>query len=384
MKKDYRKELEIAARQMILVHNADVLIKLILKTILRSINVNHAGIFLYDKEKKEYVVKVSKGEEGLKVPQGFAKVKADNPLISFFSDPAFKSFNRGYFLSTLTKSYAAQAKSSGNKKLITIFEKMKDEMSLFSADALIPGYFRDDLIGVLFLGEKADGKPLTDEELGFLSVLASDVVMAIQNAWLFEDLNKQLAANKRLFDGTISALSGAIEAKDIYTVGHTERVARLALQIAENMQNNAISQSKAFRENLHIAALLHDIGKIAVPEIVLNKKEPLNEEEYKHIVKHPIVGIEILVSIKEFEDVILGVKYHHERYDGKGYPFALKGDEIPLVASIISVADTFDAMTSDRAYRKAMPRDAAIEEIKKNSGKQFHPEVVDAFLKTCQ
>ena len=381
MKRDYKSDLEKAARQMILVRRVDTLIRLILRTIMRSIRVNHAGIFLYDKERDEYIVKVSKGKKGIKVPAGFAKVKKDNPLIRYFTDKEYKQFDQDFLLYNKINYYLKYSKVKGSTDLVNFLKNLRNQLTLFEAKACLPGFFRDTMVGLLFLGSKLDKTRFRAEELGFLSVLASDVVMAIQNAWLFEDLNKQLEVNKRLFLSTITALATAIEAKDKYTLGHTERVVRYSLVITDYLKNVKINNREKFKGNLRTAALLHDIGKIGIPEKVLNKKNKLTRKEKKYIHNHPLVGIEILNHIKELKDVILGVKYHHERYDGKGYPFKLKGNRIPVIASIISVADAFDAMVTDRPYRKAFSREVAVKEIKKNRKKQFSPCIVDAFLK---
>jgi len=383
MKKDYRHDLEKAARQMILVHRIDTLIRLILRTIMRNIPVKHVGIFLYDKEKKEYIIKVSKGKEGVKIPEGFAKITESNPLVKYFTDKQFVAFNQDFLLYNRISYYLKYSRSKGKNSLVQYLESLKEELSFIQAKACIPGFFRNILVGILFLGAKEDKSAFRPEELGFLSVLASDVVMAIQNARLFEDLNKQLNSNKALFLNMVTALATAIEAKDKYTSGHTERVVRYSLAIVDNLSKTNTLISKEFRENLRIAALLHDIGKIGIPEKVLNKKTFLTDKERKYIFNHPLVGIGILAPIPELKEVILGVKYHHERYDGNGYPFKLKGNKIPLVAAVISVADSYDAMTTDRPYKKALPYKDAIEEIKNNQGKQFNPKVVDAFLKAC-
>jgi len=205
--------------------------------------------------------------------------------------------------------------------------------------------------------------------------------MAIQNAWLFEDLSGQLEINKKLFLSTVTALATAIEAKDKYTIGHTGRVVKYSVAIARNLEGITIPNAKEFEENLMIAALLHDIGKIGISENLLNKRDSLTPGERKSISQHPLMGVEILNPISEFKDVLLGVKYHHERYDGKGYPFGLKGNQIPLAAAIIAVADAFDAMTSDRPYRKAFSHEKAVNDIKINRGKQFNPVIVDSFMK---
>jgi HD-GYP domain-containing protein (c-di-GMP phosphodiesterase class II) len=255
---------------------------------------------------------------------------------------------------------------------------------LYNAKACIPGFFRDKLICIFFLGQKLDGKDFNRDELGFLSVLSSDAVMAIQNAWFFQDLNSQLEINKKLFLQTVMALASAIEAKDKYTIGHTERVSKYSLIVAQEikaMKKIPPKEREDFLENLRIASLLHDIGKIGVREGVLNKKGFLDEGERREIEKHPLIGFSILKQVDEFHEPILGVKYHHERYDGKGYPEGIKGKKIPLVAQIIAVADTFDAMTSDRPYRKGLSKEEAAKVIEENKGKQFSPLIVDAFLR---
>jgi HD-GYP domain-containing protein (c-di-GMP phosphodiesterase class II) len=384
MKPNYRKDLEKAAKQMILIHKVDTLIKLILRTIVRNLKVKHAGIFLYDKEKDEYVVKVSKGKWGIKIPSGFVKVKKDNPLIRYFTNRKLRVLRDEILLLDKIERALNSRKIKENKRVRSFLKALKFQFLLYNAKVCIPGFFRDKLIGLLFLGEKENRKDFTSEELGFLSVLSSEVVMAIQNAWLFEDLNRQLERNRKLFLQTVMALATAIEAKDRYTSGHTERVSKYALIVAEEVRKiKKIPKTEweKFLENLKIASLLHDIGKIGIKEDVLNKKGVLTAEERREIEKHPLVGFSILKHVEEFQEPILGVKYHHERYDGKGYPEGLKGKKISLIAQIISVADAFDAMTSDRPYRPALKKEEAIREIKENRGKQFSPLIVDAFLK---
>ncbi|MBN1823996.1 MAG: HD domain-containing protein [Endomicrobiales bacterium] len=382
--RNFKSDLEKAARQMILVRRVDTLARLIVRTIMRNIPVRHAGILLLDKNSGEYIVKISRGKKGIKVPVGFTKVKLDNPLIKYFTDKNLKSIKQDFLL--YNNVHYLQKKYGGRKagEMRKYLEDLKNEFSYYQAKAFVPGFYRHNLIGVLFIGEKINKTAFRKDELGFLSVLASDVVMAMQNAWLFEDLNKQLEINKRLFLNTVIALATAIEAKDKYTKGHTERVVRYSIEIARNLDTADVGDMRVFEDNLRTAALMHDIGKIGIPEKVLNKKKPLSMKEKESIKQHPMMGVEILNPINEFKDVLLGVKYHHERYDGRGYPFKLSGEKIPLAASIIAVADAFDAMTTDRPYRKALTLAEAVEEIRRNRGKQFHPRVVDAFLKVFQ
>lgn len=387
IKPDYRKDLEQAAKQMILVRRVDTLIKLILRSIIKNLNVEHAGLLLHDKTRDSYVITVSRGKGGLKIPTGLTKISKKNSLIRYFTDKRLRVFGQEPLLLEEINAYLNSKKTKGSKNSRIFLGDVAFQLSLYNARACIAGFFRDELIFILFLGQKLNRKRLTQEELGFLSVLSSDAVMAIQNAWYFQDLHKQLSRNKNLFLQTVMALATAIEAKDKYTSGHTERVSYYSLLIAEELRNGRSNLQKdwdKFVQDLKIASLLHDIGKIGLREGVLNKKGFLDNDEREEVQKHPLVGSSILNQVDEFHEPILGVKYHHERYDGKGYPEGLKGNKIPLIAQVIAVADTYDAMTSDRPYRRGMSRKQVLQEIRKNRGKQFSPTVVDAFLRLCK
>ena len=181
---------------------------------------------------------------------------------------------------------------------------------------------------------------------------------------------------KEIFISTVYTLAETIEMRDNYTGNHTKRVMEYSYAIGE-----ALGMKKDPLEELRLSAILHDIGKIGVRDDVLLKPGKLTDEEFALMKKHPVFGEEILMKIKGLEHIIPGVKHHHERHDGKGYPDGLKEDEIELNAKIISVADTFDAMTSDRPYRKGLDPKIAIEELIRCSGTQFDVKIVDAFIK---
>lgn len=174
----------------------------------------------------------------------------------------------------------------------------------------------------------------------------------------------------------------AVEMKDRYTAGHTERVTQYALAIYDQMDEE---QKRLLpRDDLRYAGLLHDIGKVAVPDHILLKEGRLTEAEYELIKRHPTVGADLVEQIEYLAHVSPGVRYHHERWDGKGYPAQLKEEEIPLIGRILAVADTFDAMTSARTYRKALPAQVAFEEILRCAGTQFDPNVVAVFAMAYQ
>ncbi|WP_088554321.1 HD-GYP domain-containing protein [Calderihabitans maritimus] len=188
-----------------------------------------------------------------------------------------------------------------------------------------------------------------------------------------EELNSQLA---QVTEDVTMALVEAIEAKDKYLEGHSRKVAHLARWVARFMKLRPEEI-----DNVYWAALLHDIGKIGVPESILNKTDRLTASEWYQVQQHPIIGAEILSRVPSLQAVVPSVLHHHERYDGKGYPKRLKGTEIPLGARIIAVVDAFEAMTSDRSYRKGMSNEKAIEELKRCAGTQFDPRIVEAFIK---
>jgi HD-GYP domain-containing protein (c-di-GMP phosphodiesterase class II) len=179
-----------------------------------------------------------------------------------------------------------------------------------------------------------------------------------------------------LFEETTEALANAIDAKDKYTHGHSARVAVLSKRIA---QEAGLSSDEC--DQVYFAALLHDVGKIGVPDDVINKPGHLTDEEYKQIKLHPVFGYQILSSIRQSPYLSIGAHYHHERYDGKGYPDGLAGDDIPKIARIIAVADAFDAMTSTRSYRDALVRQKVRDEIESGMGKQFDSEFASIMLR---
>ncbi|MBR1478797.1 MAG: diguanylate cyclase [Lachnospiraceae bacterium] len=190
------------------------------------------------------------------------------------------------------------------------------------------------------------------------------------------EIEEKSSQIKQMTFEMIETIANTLDAKDEYTQGHSRRVAEYAVQIAKEL---GMSDDEV--ENIRYIALLHDIGKIGVPDAVLNKPGRLTDTEYGLMKLHTVAGGEILKDIDLFKDLDLGALYHHERYDGKGYPNGLKGEEIPYIARIICMADSYDAMTSNRIYRSHLSKDVVIAEIKRCSGTQFDPKIAEAFLK---
>ncbi|PLS04006.1 HD-GYP domain-containing protein [Neobacillus cucumis] len=207
----------------------------------------------------------------------------------------------------------------------------------------------------------------------FLIYLFTYYLITYISVGLMKNLQKVKKDNLEL----VNSLSNALDSRDPYTNHHSENVARYAVAIAKEMN---LSQSEC--NSIHVGGLLHDIGKIGIPEQILKKPERLTNKEYEYIKSHTTMGFKMLKHVSSFKDngILDIILYHHERYDGKGYPSGLKGNQIPLAARIIALADTFDALTSKRVYRNELDLDYTLNEIRKNKGTQFDPEIVDVFL----
>ncbi|MGA1868267.1 MAG: HD domain-containing phosphohydrolase [bacterium] len=233
---------------------------------------------------------------------------------------------------------------------------------------VLPVHFKKEIIGILNLSDKISGEPFNTGDIKLCSALASQAGLAIQNARFIANLDE-------LFYSTIKSLSSAIDAKDPYTYGHSQRVTEYAMRTAIKM-----GLPKSDIKDIELAGILHDIGKIGIPEYILSKKEPLNEKEYAIIQGHSVRGVKIIENIRQLKNVIPLIRHHHERMDGAGYPDGLEGEEIPLGSSILFVADAYDAMTSDRPYRSAFFPEKAFKELKRCQCSQFHPDVIEAFV----
>jgi response regulator RpfG family c-di-GMP phosphodiesterase len=229
------------------------------------------------------------------------------------------------------------------------------------------------VIGILVLIRSQEQvSPFTPGQLQSLSIIASKAASAIENSMLYEEL-------KESYLQTLTALANAVEARDIYTRGHTERVCLMAQSLAIEL---GWDEEKLWE--VKMGGILHDIGKLGVPDAILNKSETLTFEEFEAMKQHPICGSKILEGIPFLAPAIPYVLYHHERFDGKGYPYGLRKDQIPLQGRLMAVVDTFDAMTSDRPYRKAKSFKQALDEIRDCADSQFDPKMAELFLRTWE
>ncbi|MEW6188804.1 MAG: HD domain-containing phosphohydrolase, partial [Actinomycetota bacterium] len=304
------------------------------------------SIMLLDEETQTLTIKAARGIElefqrktRLKVGQGIAGwvAKASEPLI--ITDSENERFKR--------------------------FLRRDEIISALS----VPLKAKEKVIGVLSVNRKTSKEPFTEENLNLISSFAAQVAVAIENARLYKDL-------EMTFLGTISALAAAVDAKDHYTFGHSQAVTKYAVAIAKKL---SLPESEI--ESIRIASMLHDIGKIGLDGTILNKPGKLTPEERALVNLHPLMGVNILKSLEFLKSTIPLILYHHEHFDGMGYPEGIAGKAIPLGARIIAVADAFNAMISERPYRRALSIEEAIEELRNYSGTQFDPTVVEAFLK---
>ena len=323
-----------------------------MEAITRLMNAEVGSLLLVDDESKELYFEVALGEKGdkvkeirLKMGEGIAGWVAEHgePLLiqDVRKDPRFYR--------------------SADKKTDFVTRDM----------VCVPVRVKEKIIGVLQAINRKEGV-FGNEDIRLFQLFSDQVAIALDNARLYQEI-------REAFFATAEALAEAIEKRDPYTGGHTKRVLNYSLAAGKYLNLSAREL-----EILKLSAILHDIGKIGVEDSVLRKPGKLDDEEAKIMRMHPLMGADIMRHIKQLKDLIPGMMYHHERPDGRGYPNGLKGGDIPIIARIISVADTFDAMTTDRPYRKGLSHQTAIDEIKKEAGAQFDRDVALAFIKAFE
>ena len=295
---------------------------------------------------------VTKQEVGKKIPQPNAFVDA---LIEAIPKKA-ATFKDNYFL-------VADSKETPG------FKALHPETFRFLA---VKMHHKDNFYGWLGLVSLDSKEIFRRSELRLMSSMAEQLAMVIANTDMYDDLELFVI-------NVVKSLVYAIEAKDEYTSGHSERVNRYAMLMATRLRLDE-KQSKV----LHWASMLHDIGKIGIPETILNKPGALTDSEYSVIKSHSKKGCDILKPLQQLSTSLPGVLHHHERYDGQGYPHGLKGEDIPMLGRIIAVADTFDAITSHRAYRSGKTAKEALEIIENVAGTQLDPDLVDVFKEVLE
>jgi len=249
---------------------------------------------------------------------------------------------------------------------------------------LLPLVVRGKLVGLILLGEKASGEPYTAEDREVLSAMARHIAVGIQERRMLEELERRATENRELYENlraiyqdTVKAFAAAIDCKDKYTQGHSDRVGKYSEIIAREM-----GWSEEEVEGIAVAGYLHDIGKLVVERDILNAPYQIDAKQSSELNRHPAAGYEILAPIHHpYADISLMARYHHERMDGRGYPEGLSGDQIPVGARVIALADAFDAMTTDRPYKRRCTLEEVVLDLRQNAGTQFATDVVAALCR---
>ncbi len=259
-----------------------------------------------------------------------------------------------------------------NKEAVTVCDVNKDSRFEgfpyhMTRILIVPLTVEDKVIGTIVASDKLDGNEFYTTEIKLITSIASACAVSIKKALLFDEIHDMLFS-------TAEAFSLAMEVKDQYTYGHSKRVSEISALIAKEIGLSAEDIS-----SVRLAALLHDIGKIGTPEIILDKDSTLEPEEMERMREHPYVGARMVENIRRLRVIAQWMCHHHERYDGTGYPSGLKGEEIPLPSRIIAIADFYDAMTSDRPYRKALSREEAVKTMQPAVGTHLDPFVFEMF-----
>lgn len=336
------------SRSMNIIHKLDDLLRMVIHSAVRELDADSGSVMLLEKGVSELFIHTGKGlsleahrNNRFRIGEGVAGWAAQNrsPVMidDVQEDPRFVA-GRGF---------------PAHDSMLCV--------PLIGASS--------ELLGVINI-ERGPARPsFRRSEMEYLLAISGQASVAIENVALIQNLEKSY------FD-TISALAQAVEAKDPYTLGHSDRVTQYAIAIGEEM-----GLSREDIAVLRYGATLHDVGKIGIDEAVLNKPGKLTREEFLHMKEHPEIGENIVRGVDFLQKVRPIIRHHQERHDGRGYPDGLRGDEIPLMVAIVSVADVFDALTSDRPYRKAKSTSEALQMIKEESGAQHNPEVVEAFLR---
>jgi HD-GYP domain-containing protein (c-di-GMP phosphodiesterase class II) len=282
-----------------------------------------------------------------------------------------RQVDEGYLLRAAATGDAVSARLP-ERPLRVVFGVRRNEGP--AALASLPMRLRDRVIGVTAAVRHPSVRPFSPAEIGPLQELADQAAMAIEQAGLFAKVRSYADDLETSYDTTLRALMAALDTKDAATEGHSERVARLTLAVAREM---GLPEERML--DIERGALLHDVGKIGVPDSILRKPKSLNKMEWEAMQKHPLLAGLMVSKVGFLEGAMPILLYHHERYDGSGYPFGLAGDKIPLEARIFAVVDAYDALTSDRPYRQATSPQEALAEIKANASSQFDPQVVQSF-----
>ena len=344
-------------------HNFEEVTRASLHTLLGALAIPRGAIARYTTRPRQLKIVAAKGLAG-----------AAGERIALNRDEVERLAER-------TRPIAIAAENNGLQHFIQNNEEL---LKRLRAHLCVPMIARGELAGLIFLSEKLTRAFYTEEDIEIISAISRSIAIAFYNHRLLVSFKRKAEENRRLYGemrqiyrDTVRAFGAAIDLKDTYTSGHSDRVARYAEAIAKEL--GVTGQNL---EHIGVAGYLHDIGKITVDRAIINNPRPLTEKEFCELNKHVTAGFEILSNIRHpWDEIAYMTKCHHEKVDGTGYPQGLRGDDIPLGAKIVTLADSFDAMMTDRPYRSRLSLDATLSDFRRQTGKQFDEAVVAAFCR---
>ena len=344
-------------------HNFEEVARTSLHTLLGALAIPRGALARYTTRPRQLKIMAAKGLAG-----------AVGQRIAIDRDEAERLATRTLPIST----------KSENDGLALFVERNRETLTHMRASISIPMIARGELMGLIFLSEKFTHQPYTDEDLEIIGAISRSIAVAFYNHRLIVMHKRKAIENRRLYGemrqiyrDTVRAFGAAIDLKDAYTSGHSDRVARYAEAIAREMGLTGLEL-----EHIGVAGYLHDIGKITVDRAIINNPRPLTDKEFGELNKHVVTGFEILSNIRRpWDEIAYMTKCHHEKVDGSGYPQGLRGDEIPIGSKIVTLADSFDAMMTDRPYRSRLSLEQTLADLRKHTNKQFDRNVVAAFCR---
>jgi len=344
-------------------HNFEEVTRVSLHTLLGALAIPRGAIARYTSKPRQLKIVAAKGLAG-----------AVGQRVAVDRDEAEK-------LSIHLKPIAIKSELNGLTRFV---ERNSEVFKRVRAHLSVPMVARGELMGLIFLSEKFSGEEFSEEDLEIITTISRSIAIAFYNHRLMVMHKRKAEENRRLYTemrqiyrDTVRAFGAAIDLKDAYTSGHSDRVARYAEAIAKEMGMTGLEL-----EHIGVAGYLHDIGKITVDRAIINNPRPLTDKEFGELNKHVTTGFEILSNIRRpWDEIAYMTKCHHEKVDGTGYPQGLQGDQIPLGSKIVTLADSFDAMMTDRPYRSRLSLDQTLNDLKKHAGKQFDEQVVSAFCR---
>ncbi|MDD5504016.1 MAG: HD domain-containing protein [Candidatus Omnitrophica bacterium] len=378
---DYMLVLRNVAKGMTLITDTRKLLNLMVRFISKEVRITGSSAYIFNKTLNSYIREVRRGFKG---QQTLERVDADNPLVKWLMEKR-EPISYESVLSWIQGDRIFPQRIILKKTL----DHIRVTMEKTGAVLCVPSFLRGQMIGFIVLGPKLSGNIYTSDDFSLLSTLANNAAIAFENARMYEELTERIykldalyKEEHALFLDAASAFSFAIDSKDGYTYAHTRRLSNYAMATAKELEKLLpyINFNDSFYETLHIASLLHDVGKIGIPDRILKKRSALTDEEKEKFKEHVTIGQNILKPIKEIGDSFDVIRHHHENFDGTGYPDGLKGNAIPMASRIIAVCNGFDIMTSTYLEGEPVTRQQAIEKLKEKSGSFFDPVIVDAFI----